>query len=259
MKKSTYDISQSVLTKIIKEEIEKAIEEGFLQDLGSKASNVMKGLAIAAAIGGASPAAAAPAGRLQHTETPIVSARHVDAVAIALAKKINDAKFKDRFGLDLRADPNDPNIEKLAKTITELYNHHSHGDQTIELYTQKVFEVMETTLRSKSPAWQVYNYTNTVLRKKFKKKKKTKKRLTVTKTTFRNNPILIQQAVLGIFLDANAGKSIKPALKNLRNALKHGIRSKDITREDASRIFTALKKKPSVAMSEINKILKLNK
>ena len=266
-------ITEGYIKQIIEEEIRLMIEEGFLQDLGSKANNILKALVFSAAMGGAvgGTAHAAPPGVLQHTETPITSTQHVNAsdVAIDLAKKINDAKFKDRFGLDLRADPNDPKIENLAKTISELYTKHGHGDQTIELYTQKVFEIMEATLRGKSPAGHVYEYTNKILKRKLSdarsklamKKNKIPKTIRITKTEIRNNPVLIQQAALSIYFDADQGKPIKPALKILSSRIRRAIKDKDITVKQAKEIYNIIKntKRPAESMKKINKLLGLSK
>lgn len=267
------NISEERIKEILIEEVQKIIDEGFMQDLASKASGAFKGLAMAAAMSAAGAAHATP-GTLQSKETPFSSStkRSADGnkVAQSLANALNKAGIKDKYGLDLSVDSFE--LTKLGQVTASLYNNFARADQTIDDYENVTLEILKVGFephgdtgkaRTVPSKHAVFSYVHKLLEKKLKdgkaRKKKKKPKTTFTKYETRNNSVLIYQGALGVYLDVSQGKDVDSSMKNLVKNLKIAIKDGDITRKDAFNILKSLKKAPGEGIKDIEKILKLEK
>ena len=265
----TMFLTEEKIAQLIEEEIERMIEEGLMQDIASKASTTIKALALAATLGGAGmgTAHAAP-GQLQSTETPITSttsARNAvgSRVAQSLAEKINNLNLKDKYGLKIEVDSSQ--TTELGEITARMYNEFGHGNQTIDDYTDATLGILKVGFDQGVSEGQLFSFVHKLLVKKMKKRQKKKRaasrRIRITKTEHRNNPLIVQQAVLGIFVDANQGKPVGPALDNLSKQMIRAVKDGDMTKAEAKKVYDVLRSKqtPDKQMDQITKILKLDK
>ena len=72
-----------------------------------------------------------------------------------------------------------------------------------------------------------------------KKAKKSKKKITrrVDKYEIRNNPMIVQQAVLGVWVAAGQPGGIEKALDTLSKSIIRAVKDGDLSKKDARKIF----------------------
>ena len=254
-----YKMSEERIHQIIKEEVQRTLEEGLMQDLAGKARSTLQALTIAGAIGAGGMAQAAPVGGVQAHGGEVSASRHSTGdVTAMLADKINASGFKDRFGLSINVSAADPSMRDLGEATLELFDAWAHDDQTIQEYVDVTFEILKSGMKEGASPSSLSGYVVKLLKQKINKAPK-KSSVTVSTHEFVNNPMVIQQATYSVYLDASAGKDIGPSLDKLTLALKRGVEDKDITRAEARKILKAMSLGPQKGSALISKILKLNK
>jgi hypothetical protein len=244
-------ISKNRLMEIIEEEALGVVHEGLLDSVASNAKSLLHALALTSALsGGGAPAMGAPRAPAASQKSDLRSIE----VSHMLADKINAGKHKDRFGLDIVASTADPKIKKLGKLTLQLFNEWGHDEQTVEQYTETVYQILKVGLQHKGSAASIYDYVSEILIKKLKKRK-AKKTITISNHEFRNNPLLIQQAFLSVHMEKT---NLKANLNKLAMALKRGVRDGDISNKQAKDIFKSISKPAAEGLKVINRILNLN-
>ena len=243
---------------IIKEEISNyllntendILEEGWKDKL----TKGLAGLALAGGLGLSGPAQAqsAPTGELTSVERPLNQAEILKSdVKRKLVADFNALKLKDKYNMPVILKTSDSRIDELSKAVADMAISKGH-EKGIDRYTEIAVNLIKTGIEAGGDLGPTIDFVKSSFIKRTKKKKLKR---TVTSYETRNNPRIIQQAVFGIWIDAQQGKDIGPASDKLTKALVRGIKDKDISKADAKKILQLVSKPNNI--SKINKILGL--
>ncbi len=214
-------------------ELEKELlEEGWRDKL----TKGLAGLALAGGLGLGAPskAQAQDTGTMTSVERPL---SQVEILSSDVERKIvsdfNNLKLKNRFAEPIVLKRSD--VTSLAKTVSKMAISRGH-QKGVDKYAEVAVRLLKIGVSEGADVEPVIEYVEGNFAKRIKKEKKEPKS-TVTSYEVRDNPRIIQQSVMGVWMTASQGGSIDKALDKLTKNLVRGIKDGDITREDAQKIL----------------------
>ena len=238
-------------------DLDKQLLEKGLKD---KITKGLAGLALAGGIGLGMPskAQAQTPGSISSTERAISD---VEYVASDMLKEMLNILAKDPaiddLGMKVNFEKSD--LKELANTMSKYAAAKGHkGDKAIKAYSRASVNIIKDGLKSGGNKQEVANIAKQSFEKMLAKVKDKKTTVRVQSFETRDNPRLVQQAVLGVFLAAGQGESMDKPMDDLMSNIKKAIKDNSMSVEDAKKILKLIPKGPN-AMDEINKILGLQK